>query len=331
MKALLKILYFFLVLILLFLIIGIFFPKTTHIASSIQINASQEIVYDQVNSLKNWHNWEPWHLPDSLYKYNEAASGVGASFSWTDQNKGKGIISILESNPFDIIEVEMDFGRQGKVLSTWEFKKDGKGTIVNWSISNNNLKYFERYFALFFKKNMLNTLNSGLKKLAEISEDLRLDHFSEIKEVDLVGGNSIIIIDSSTFREMNQKMKGNYNKLRSYLEKKKIQADSLPFAIYYDWGTDGINKFACGLNIPEKSWSRNEFQYFELPSGHAIMVTHWGKFGSLKPYKALDSYMKEKQLEIIGYPMEVYTTYPDNEPDTSKWQSNIYYLVKLKD
>jgi effector-binding domain-containing protein len=331
MKALLKILYFFLILFLLFLLIGIFFPKTAYIESSIQINASPEIVFDQVNNLKNWKNWEPWQLPDSTIKFNEPLSGAGASISWTNQNTNQGKISILESNPTSKISVEMDFGKQGKVLSNWEFKNEVGTTKVIWGISNSNLKYFERYFALFFKKNMTITLNSGLKKLKETSEEMRLDRVSEVKEVDLLPGHSVIITDSATMQDMNKKMTGIYDKLKSYLEKRNLQLEGFPFAIFYDWGGDGSNKFACGIPITEKTWNWNEFQYLEIPSGHAIMVTHWGKFGSIKPYNILDEYLKEKQLEITGYPWEVYTTDQASEPDTSKWQTNVYYMVKMKD
>jgi effector-binding domain-containing protein len=331
MKALLKILYLFLILVLLFLIIGVFFPKTAYLESSIRINSSPEIVYDQVNNLKNWSNWKPWQLPDSLIKFSEVKSGAGASFNWTRQNIEQGKISITEANPFIRISAEIDFVNQGSVLSTWIFKSETGNTKVTWGISNNNLKYFERYFALFFKKNMLKTLNSGLVKLKEVSEEIRLDRVSEVLETDLSLRHSIIITDSATIKDMSMKMSGIYNKLTSYLEKRKIKADSVPFAIYYDWGSDGINKFACGIPIPEKTWSWNEYQYYEIPSGHAIMVAHWGKFGSIKPYQVLDNYMKEKQLELIGYPFEVYTTNPEIEPDTAKWQTNIYYMVKVKD
>jgi hypothetical protein len=330
MKALLKILYFFLILIFLFLVIGFFFPKSAHIGSSIQVNAAPEIVYDQVNNLKNWSNWET-DLPDSIIKYSEHIAGIGASFTWTKQNIEQGKILILESIPFNKISVEMDFGKQGKVLSSWNLKKEAGGTIVSREISNNNLKYFERYFALFFKKNMTNTINSGLKKLKETSEEIRLDRISEVKEVDLPPAYSIIVTDSATMQDMSSKMNGIFSKLKIYLDKRNIMADSLPFAIYYDWGSDGINKFACGYQIPDKSWSWNEYQYMEMPSGHSIMVTHWGKFGSIKPYKTLDNYLKEKQLESTGYPFEVYITNINLEPDTAKWQSNIYYMVKTKD
>jgi effector-binding domain-containing protein len=330
MKSLLKILYFFLFLILLFLVTGVFLPKTVYIESSTFIKASPEIVYDQVNNLRNWGNWEPWNIPDSLIIYSKVTSGTGASFAWQNKSTQQGIISITESKAFTNIDVEIDFGSQGKVSSPWKFINEAGNTSVTWAISNNNLKYFERYFALFFKKNMIKTLNSGLQKLKDASEEIRLDRVSEVTETELVAGHSVILTDSATIQDMSIKMNDMYGKLKSYLERRKLKADSTQFVIYYDWGADGINKFACGITIPEKTWNWQEYQYYEIPSGKSIMVTHWGRFGSIKPYQVLDAYLKEKQLESTGYPMEVYTTNFENEPDTSKWQTNIYYLIKMK-
>jgi effector-binding domain-containing protein len=332
MKALLKILYFFLILLFIFLLVGIFFPKSVHIESSIQINASPEIVFEQVNTLKNWDNWSPWQNSDSTMdiSYNNVTSGIGASYIWTSKSSGKGKITIADSRPLNYVQVDLDFGTNGKALSSWKFKKEAKGTFVSWSFDNNKLKYFERYFIVFFKKNMLTTFKEGLEKLKESSEELRLNRISEIIETDLPQRNALIIIDSSTIQDFDQKMANTFGKLMNYLDRRNIGPTDKPFIIFLKMNRQGLNKFAFGFPIAEKTWSWQEYQFNRMDSCKAIMVKHWGKYGSDKPFKALDNYLIEKNLLLDGYPWEVYINGPKTEPDTSQWLTEIYYPVKLK-
>ena len=59
------------------------------------------------------------------------------------------------------------------------------------------------------------------------------------------------------------------------------------------------------------------------------MGTHFGAYEeSMYLYTAMDEYIKEFKLEETGGPVEEYITDPISEPDTAKWQTNIYFPVK---
>lgn len=330
MKALLKILYLLLILLVFALLIGIFLPKKSHVESSILINASPDIVFDQVNTLKNWEKWAPWQTTDNTMKitYIGPSSGVGSSYSWTSKHSTSGTLTITDSRPFLSILTELNFGTRGMAYSPWSFEDQNGKTMVIWAFDNREMGYFERYFTLLFKKSMLNTFSQGLSKLKEVSEALRLDHISNVQEIQLVQRQTIILKDSALLQNLGPKMKEMFGKLSAYAEKRSIQTDGFPFTIYYRWSNEGFTSFACGIPITEKISSQNGYLYNEMPEGKAIMVIHWGNYNSSKPYAALENYLKNHNLQLAGAPWEEYITNAIAEPDTAKWETKVYYPVE---
>jgi effector-binding domain-containing protein len=330
MKALLKILYFFLVLIVLFLLVGIILPKKSHVESSTLINASPEIIFGQVNSLKNWEIWSPWQAADPSFKltYRGPVSGVGAAYSWTSDHSGAGIMSITESIPYSYLQIEVDFGERGSAKVPWHFEQLAESTKVTWAFDNEKMSYFERYFMILFKKNMMNTFSNGLAKLKEVCEELRLNRVSDVKEIELVKRHALIITDSAYLQDIGIMMDRIYEKLMNYLEKRKLQQTGPPFTVYYKLTKDGFSTFACGIPIAEKTWGWKEYAYMEMPQCKAVTVTHWGKYNSMKPYETLDNYIKNNGLKLAGPPWEEYINDPKTETDTSKWETNVYYPIE---
>ena len=54
---------------------------------------------------------------------------------------------------------------------------------------------------------------------------------------------------------------------------------------------------------------------------------HLGSYDDLMiPHTAMENYLKENDLTMEGPALEEYVTDPGNEPDTSKWETHIYYF-----
>ena len=174
---------------------------------------------------------------------------------------------------------------------------------------------------------MINTFNIGLRKVKEISEDLRLSRISEVKLVNLEKQPAMVIIDSCKTDEMDSLMAVMYNRLTSYLERRELVSVGPPFAIYYSWNPDGISKFACGIPIEKMTWGWKDYSVIELPDGEAATVIHWGRYDSEKPYIALDNFLKENGLKQGKFIWEVYLNNPETEPDTGMWQKQLYYPI----
>ncbi len=330
MKFLLKLFYFLLVLITIILLAGIFLPKNAQIRSSITIAAPNDIVFDQVNDFRNWENWSPWLKADTtlVFVYGKQTAGAGASYGWISDKSGNGNQTIEESIPKKSIHTYIDFGDQGDAYGEWSFKESEKITSVIWEFRTTDMSYFERYFMFLFKDKILADLTSGLQNLRKVSEELRLSRVSGVEIKSLEIQPAMAIIDSSDLAGMGQKMAEMFNKLGIYLEKRKLEPTGPPFTIYYSWNPEGLTKFACGLPIEKRTWGWKQYTYLELPEGKVSTITHWGTYGSEKPWKTLDQYLKDNNLKLSGAPWEVYLTDPTTESDTSKWELQVFYPIQ---
>ncbi len=329
MKTLLKLLYFLLTLLIILLLSGIFLPKETHIESSTTIGASMEIVFDQVNDFRNWENWSPWFEADTamVFVYNDQTAGTGASYKWTSEKSGSGNQTMKESIPGQSIHTYIDFGEQGDANGSWEFEEGEKNIKVTWAFDDSDLGYFERYFMILFKNKIQSDLKKGLQNLKNVSEELRLSRVSGVKILTLELQPAMAVVDSSDVDGMAAKMAEMFDKLNKYLEKRDLVQTGAPFTMYYTWNPEGLTKFACGVPIEKRTWGWKQYIYLELSEGQVALITHWGRYGSEKPWLVLDQYLKENKLQISGAPWEVYLTDPSSEPDTSQWKLEVYYPV----
>lgn len=330
MKVLLKLFYFLLALLIVVLMAGLFLPKESHIESAVTITAPIEIVFDQVYDFRNWENWSPWLDADStmIFEYGDQTAGIGATYSWTSEHSGSGNQTIKEIIPDKFIHSYIDFGEQGDANSLWKFERGEKSISLRWVFDNTSMGYFERYFMILFKSKIQSDLAKGLQNLKVVSEELRLSRVSDVELISLEAQHTMTIIDSSDLEGMEDKMLEMFNRLNKYLAKRKIVAIGAPFTMYYNWDPDGVNKFACGFPIEKRTWGWKQYAYLELPQGHVATITHWGRYGSEKPWLVIDQYMKDNKLEMIGSPWEVYLSDSSSDTDTSNWELKIYYPIQ---
>ena len=113
MKALKISGFLILAIIIVLLVASFFLPKHIHIERSVFIKAPAEVVFNQINVLKNWEEWSPWHQIDTtmLITYTGPEGGIGSAYEWKSDNRnaGKGKLTILYSHAYDTIATEMDF------------------------------------------------------------------------------------------------------------------------------------------------------------------------------------------------------------------------------
>jgi effector-binding domain-containing protein len=327
MKSLLNILALLGVLFIIALMAGLFLPRSGNVKSEIVINATRELVFEQIHTLKNWENWSPWFESDSTmrFTYSGPVSGTGASYEWKSVHSGKGKLSITFCEPLKKIDALLDFGIQGNsstgfLISSTENKK----TNLTWTYEYANLGYLERYVMILFRKNIQSTFKAGLRNIKKISEQLRLDRISEIKIVEVQQQHSLGILDSCDKETLDERISSAFDKIAAYLSIRKIQPIGQPFIIYYRHNLQGATKFACCMPIAERTWGWKEYSYIEIPQGKAVTLTHWGKYPSVTPFQEIDKFIRSKNLSKGNFLWEVFLNNSAMEPDTSMWKTQIY-------
>ena len=120
-------------------IVSMFLPATVKVVRVRAIPASLSVVFDQVNILRNWEKWSPWHQADPKMKlsYNDKMSGEGAGYQWISRNRkvGKGSVVITASRPYEHITIEMQFMESKVTKGYFRFEPSGRGTHVTWGIA----------------------------------------------------------------------------------------------------------------------------------------------------------------------------------------------------
>jgi ribosome-associated toxin RatA of RatAB toxin-antitoxin module len=154
--------------------IGAFLPKDFRVERSIEINASPEVVFDEVNSLKKWDAWSPWIARDPSIQntFSGPEAGVGAKVRWTSDKSGEGTQTITLSERPTRIEMALDFGDMGQPDAYWTFEPSGDGTKVTWGLSGTASGLLGGYFAKMMDGWVGADYEDGLERLKKLAEAL---------------------------------------------------------------------------------------------------------------------------------------------------------------
>jgi len=154
--------------------IGAFLPKDFRVERSIEINASPELVFDEVNSLKKWDAWSPWIARDPSIQNSFAGpeAGVGAKVRWTSEKSGEGTQTITLSERPTRIEMALDFGEMGQPSADWTFEPTGDGVLVTWGLSGTASGALGGYFAKMMDGWVGADYEDGLARLKKLAEAL---------------------------------------------------------------------------------------------------------------------------------------------------------------
>ncbi|SEW36354.1 Polyketide cyclase / dehydrase and lipid transport [Chitinophaga sp. YR573] len=119
-------------------VISLFLPATVKVVRARVVPATVAAVFQQVNILRNWEGWSPWHQLDPALKltYSEAECGVGAGFQWESKHRQvrNGQLTITECRLHEYIALDMQFMRQRIAKGYFRFEPARMGTLVTWGL-----------------------------------------------------------------------------------------------------------------------------------------------------------------------------------------------------
>ena len=175
MKILKGILLVFVVLIILFLLVGLFLPSTSHVERSITISVPTDSVYALVADYNYYQDWNPWLKmePTAKGEISGPVGQVGQKWAWEGKIIGSGSLITEEIIPGKYIKSNLVFTAPQAMQSKdiWKFESVNIGSKVIW-INEAELSYpIERYFGLFMDSLLGEDFESGLTNLKILSEN----------------------------------------------------------------------------------------------------------------------------------------------------------------
>lgn len=158
------------------LVIASLKPSDFRITRNLLISAPAAEIFTQVNDLQHWEAWSPWAKLDPQAKnaFEGPKSGVGAIMRWAGNNKvGVGSMTIIESQPYDLIRFRLEFLKPFTATNTAEFTftSESGQTLVTWSMLGKN-NYINKVVGLFMNcdKMVGDQFEQGLAAIQSIVE-----------------------------------------------------------------------------------------------------------------------------------------------------------------
>jgi effector-binding domain-containing protein len=331
MKALKTIGIIVLIIIALIVVISLFLPKNVRIERSQVINANQVVVFDQVNTLKNWENWSAWQKLDTAMEvyYLGPESGVGAIYHWDSKNPdvGTGKMTISKSVKYDTIVMTYDF-TQSTAVSTICLIPEGEGVKVVWGLdANMGRNPLKRYLGLFMEKWMAPDFEKSLQNLKEYTEKLPFSKL-KVEPATITDSYYISIRDTSSMATIGKKMGEFYGEIMGFLGKKKIQPGGPPFSMYYTWENNIFDMEAC-IPVASQVPVEGRIKAGMLKAGNVVKVEFLGPYEKTGlGHEAVMNWIARNNKKVNGAPWEVYMNDPYTEKDPNKLLTVIYWPVE---
>lgn len=146
-----------------------------HLDASIVIHAPAQAVFDRMNDLARFNDWNPFPSmdPTTTSRHEGPASGPGAVFEYEGKRLGKGWMEIAAVERPHRIAIAMTFWRGASPShSTSAFVLEAKGdaTEVHWTFDEDRGVAMYLMGKLMFDRMMTGTFRSGLETLKRLVE-----------------------------------------------------------------------------------------------------------------------------------------------------------------
>lgn len=163
----------------LMLIVGLVLPSSRHLSESVETNRKMTIVFDTLNSLRRFTDWNALALrdPQADFELSGPASGVGAKLTWSSDVKGVGDGSweLIESVPRKRVKFAIEDDRRGHdKVTEFILTPTGRGAVKrNVQITQTyDVEYgwnlIGRYAGLYVSRHVGDDMKLGLSRLTNM-------------------------------------------------------------------------------------------------------------------------------------------------------------------
>lgn len=331
-----KVIYVIVGLLVVYLILCLVGPKQVKVERSTEIKISDvEEMQHKLADLKFFHDkWSPWTKWDSTMKVNYTGECCkpGSSYSWESEkdNVGKGSMTFNEFKG-DSVLLTLHFDGMGDSKVYYLTTKKGEVMNVTWGMIS-DFDFFSRAFMLFMNMDkMLGAdFESGLAALKKEIESMPVETSVkyDIQEIDWAEHFYIGVKGKHKFTELAKFFGESYGKIGAFMAKNKLEMGCAPSAIYFTYDDKNMETECAAVMCLKEKKETKELETYLIPAGKALLIPYYGAYDkSANAHNAMDAYMKEKGL-MQSMVIEEYVTDPMSEKDTSKWLTNIYYILK---
>jgi effector-binding domain-containing protein len=144
---------------------------------------------------------------------------------------------------------------------------------------------------------------------------------------------TLTIRENTNLASIPEKMGKIFSEILAFMSEKGITPAGAPFAYWHSMNPESISKgvfdMECGFPVNSPLEGEGQIERSKLPGGKVITSMHIGPYDTLaETYEEVLSWIKERGYQVDDDMWETYLTNPCEEPDSSKWMTEIFYPLK---
>lgn len=318
--------------LIVYLLLCFISPATYKYSNEIKIDGPYKMAYLVINDIKDWPKWFSWDKSDDDFKYSKGGreTYIGANFTFESQILGSGIVEIQESYQDSLITARLKTDKlPGEVNLNWQIIPEGTKSFflrTNCRITG-KVPFFKRALYFGLDRNLDQLFNNDLQGLKEYIEKLVSTDFA-IKKENFGERYYFGIMDLVVNSKIPQFYAKNLPKVYHFLDSMGIQIVGPPAGLIFGWeAIQGQVFLLAALQVDKPVPNYRAWTSYTINPTEAFKLEHYGSYNTLRNAHTKLSYMMDNSSYILGVPIiEEYVTSPSQEPDTSKWLTNVYYL-----
>jgi predicted transcriptional regulator YdeE len=305
------------------------------VTRSININASQQRVFDAIADFKTWTTWSPWLCaePDAAVTVSDDSNSVGSLYSWAGNVVGAGEVQHQSFDGLNRINDEIRFLKPWKSTSkvSFELKPAGDGTHVSWTMDG-SLPWF-----MFWMKPMMEPFigmdyDRGLKMLKEWLETGAIASDTQVLGVESVGPIRMAGVPrTSHISDISAEMGQAITEAEEKLSKLGLPA-SEGISVYTKFKMkQGIMSYISGFTIPESAPQELDgLTTWSLPASTAFRVDHRGSYEHLgNAWSAANQHVRYKKMkQSKAGTFEIYRKSPSDVEHCRDLETEIYLPLR---
>jgi len=343
LKTLLIILFSVLAVITVLAILG---DSTYRVERSTVVAAPPEVVYGYVSRLESMKQWGPWQQMDKdQVQTLEGTDGtVGAVWRWEGDTVGKGSQTIMSLEPNKAVRCQLHFVEPFESISTatYDLQPVGDSTMVTWGMEGEN-GFMAKVMSLFMNMDKMigPDFEKGLANLKALAEKEQAEKDAALA-AKTFGGYVIETIDRPETVYVGKRGKVKFGDLEKFygtsfgaagaaVGNAGLNLAGAPSGVYFAWDEKaGVADLLAGMPVVAPADLKMPgLDVYTVPASKMLHIAYYGSYdGSMRAHIAMDEMIKANGLTHYGNVIEEYITDPGAEPDTAKWLTNIYYMVK---
>ena len=121
-----------------------------------------------------------------------------------------------------------------------------------------------------------------------------------------------------------------FQQVMAYLKQQAVEPAGPPLNFYYEMQSETVWNIGAGFPVARQLDGDDTVEVVEIPAGTAATMLHVGSYDGLAhSWKAFEVWHKEQGYKIGSewLAWESYLTRPEDEPDESKWQVRLYWML----